>query len=183
MREGSSISPGYRNFHAYSVSGTASSMMGLSAGSSARLCSPISSRLCVLRNGRSLLGSLLAVEHDVVQQRWDCLKLVLRRPEVARGPDNPGPGFGHAGRVVGHGQAACRSRPSEAIVAGSEVRTCTRLSPSFDVDYQVFLHPLPCFMNASKPARLYPSMSVPRDGSGSTGCFLPRPAGETAEPI
>src|SRR5713226_2086192 len=77
---------------------------------------------------QSLLGSLLAVEHDVVQQRWDCLKLVLRRPEVARGSDNPGPGFGHAGRVVGHGQAACRSRPSEAMVAGSEARTCTRLS-------------------------------------------------------
>jgi hypothetical protein len=70
----------------------------------------------------------LAMEHDVVQQRWNCLKLVLRRPEVARGSDNPGPGFGHARRVVGHGQAACRSRPSEAMVAGSEVRTCTRLS-------------------------------------------------------
>jgi len=77
---------------------------------------------------RSFLGGLLAVEHDVVQQRWDCMKLMLRCPEVARGPDNPSPSFGHAGRVVGRGHAVCTSRPSETMVAGSEARTWTRLS-------------------------------------------------------
>lgn len=143
VREGSSVSPGYRNFHAYSVSGTAWSMIGLSAESSARHCSPSSSKAVRFAKRavvpgqealQGLLSGLLAVKHDVVQQRWDRVKLMLRRPEVARGPDNPSPGFGHAGRIVGRGHAACTSRPSEAIVAGSEARTCARLSKKLRVN-------------------------------------------------